>query len=494
MNRPLLSSFILVAVFLSACGGSGGGGGGTPSSSNPASGPTGGTPGTPPATTLSLQGTVATGLAVPNTVVSAKCVTGQGFATTAPDGSYRINIVGGSLPCVLEASVPAGFGTLHSLAYGSAGGSSVSVANLTLLTELVTARVLRRLPSTFFSAFDSTTAQTLITQAQVRAAQSEVMQTLVNLPTLNALADWIATPLIAATAANPTGGDAQDQLLDLVRDRFTPANFALLVQGLSSQLDLSQIPVNMTLRLNTATGIRFFPLPFPKRINGFPDMDPTTIGTEASMAFWPLVAGIDYYSGYFYTQARGLVVGDLPLSVMPIRLQSWIARESIQGRSTGYVNDNSCSLNVVESIVGPQVIVSVGGYTFAATIDGAPNLVINGSFARGDGFTAIASQRTTGVVSTTRGVEMHVQDTRMLVAPGGTPYDAGVSITIYSTYDPFSIFTERYKTEVRVTYSVPNTEPFNSAIYPIQTFQYLCVDQNITTPPTGWDGPASSAN
>ena len=133
-RTALIACLIAASALLSACGGGAGG-------SSPAGV-------TPDVASVALSGTAAGGLAIAGATVIAKCQSGSGTATTASDGSYQLNISGGSPPCVLEVINPADSKKLHSLAVG--GGVT---ANITPLTEMLTARVLGSEPSTFFAAF-----------------------------------------------------------------------------------------------------------------------------------------------------------------------------------------------------------------------------------------------------------------------------------------------------------------------------------------------------
>ena len=114
-----------ISIVLAGCDGGGGGG-------------------TNPPVSLSLTGVAATGLAIPSANVSVKCQTGTGSATTTASGSYSVAISGGVLPCMLEVINPADNTKIHSVATGS--GTS-AVANLTPITELVAARLLRQDPA-----------------------------------------------------------------------------------------------------------------------------------------------------------------------------------------------------------------------------------------------------------------------------------------------------------------------------------------------------------
>ena len=193
-KRNLLA--IAATLGLAACGGGGG------DSSAPA------------ASSLKLTGVAATGSAIVNAPVQAKCGIGTGTATTQADGSYTIAIVGGSLPCVLEVT-PATGSVLHSVIDGS-GTGNVTV-NITPLTELVVAKAAAGAPANLFATFDSAAQAKLSTTALDAAVASviAVLQGAVNLSGVNPIKD----PLVV--------GNALDQKLDALQALLTAARTTL---------------------------------------------------------------------------------------------------------------------------------------------------------------------------------------------------------------------------------------------------------------------------
>lgn len=217
----------VVAGVLVGCGGGG-------SSSTPSS-----------ATDLTMSGTAATGKAIAGATVSAKCQVGTGTATTIADGTYNLVVAGGKLPCVLEITNPLDGSKLHTVATGS--GSS-TIANITPLTEMLTARVLRNEPVVFFAAFDAAVAASTITTAAVKAAQTDVGTILSGTVDTSSLGDFIATPLKAATQDNVTGGEAQDKMLDALREKFNAAQLTQVVTALANitnTADIKQVVANI---------------------------------------------------------------------------------------------------------------------------------------------------------------------------------------------------------------------------------------------------------
>ncbi len=164
---------------------------------------------------LRLSGTAATGLALAQAQISAKCQRGQGSATSLADGSYSLQIPEGGLPCVLRAQPADGSAALYSLAVGEGGQA---VANLTPLSDWVTVRVARGEASGLFDRFDATAAARL-NRDRLGAAQADVRSLLAGVADLRGVADLVSTPLRAATPAQPAAGDAQDRMLDEIKKR-----------------------------------------------------------------------------------------------------------------------------------------------------------------------------------------------------------------------------------------------------------------------------------
>ena len=222
-KQSLLASAVTLALV--ACGGGG-------SSDS----------GTPVVTALTLSGTAATGAAIANAPVSAKCGTGTGTATTAANGSYTIAITGGALPCVIEVRPTAG-AALRSVADGS-GGGSVSI-NITPLTELVAARMAGGSPADLFTNFDAA-AQAKVTPAAVSAAIAAIasaLQGVVDLTGVNPIRD----ALVAASGS--TAGNPLDQKLDALQLALAAAQTTLaeVVTAVSSS-GSSTAPVATILR------------------------------------------------------------------------------------------------------------------------------------------------------------------------------------------------------------------------------------------------------
>jgi hypothetical protein len=191
MKIKLLVS-TLAAAALSACGGG--------SDSQPS---------TPAATTptTKIAGTAAIGAALANATVQAKCASGSGTATTAADGTFSIDIPNAKRPCVLSVSTPDGT-TLHSVV--EAGSGMTATANITPLTELITASIAGKSTAEFFASFDEQ-AQAKLTTDGVSTALDNVKLILTGTVDLAGI-DPVKDTLVAAHGNTP--GNALDQKLD----------------------------------------------------------------------------------------------------------------------------------------------------------------------------------------------------------------------------------------------------------------------------------------
>lgn len=220
----------LTAITLAACGGGQGGGDDSWLRASPA-----------PAPALRIGGTVAVGQALAGVPVQARCAAGGGSTVSAADGRYQLALADATLPCVLQARAPGVGGgapvLLHSLAVAGkepATDAGVSLlSNITPLTELVLLRLARGPAADFFADFAPPLAQRLRPEA-LKAAQSDVSALLASTVDLSGLPDLIATPLRAATPAQPGGGDAQDRMLDELAAKLGPSRRAELQELLGS--------------------------------------------------------------------------------------------------------------------------------------------------------------------------------------------------------------------------------------------------------------------
>ncbi|RDK05047.1 hypothetical protein [Cupriavidus lacunae] len=197
----------IAAAALTACGG---GSSDTESSA----------PSTPKTPTTTIAGTAAVGAALPNATVQAKCANGSGTATTAADGTFTISIADATRPCVLSVVTPDGT-TLHSVV--EAGTGTAATANITPLTELITASIAGGSTRDFFSSFDAQ-AQAKLTTDVVSTAVASLKLILTGTVDLAGV-DPLKDTLVAAHGNTP--GNALDQKLDTLGAALTASQTSL---------------------------------------------------------------------------------------------------------------------------------------------------------------------------------------------------------------------------------------------------------------------------
>ena len=201
--RRLAAVFVPTAIALAACGGS-----------DDASDP----PGPVAPSVLSVSGTAATGAAIAAGAIDAKCSAGFGAGVSAADGSYRIEISDGSLPCILRVTAADGT-VLHSLASGS---GAAATANLTPLSELLVARLAGAAPASFFNSFDASR----VTSDELQAANTAVTELLQAAGIdMAGVGNVLTAALVAANGSTP--GNGFDQSLDALKAKLAASGTSL---------------------------------------------------------------------------------------------------------------------------------------------------------------------------------------------------------------------------------------------------------------------------
>jgi hypothetical protein len=135
------------------------------------------------------------------------------------DGSFTIDVTGGSLPCMIQAG--SGANALHSVIHGTGGGRTT--VNVTPLTELIAARVAGGAPQALFANFNAA-AQARVSTTAVQAAIIDVASALQGAVDLAGV-DPIRDPLVAASGSTP--GNGLDQKLDQLQGVLTSARTTL---------------------------------------------------------------------------------------------------------------------------------------------------------------------------------------------------------------------------------------------------------------------------
>lgn len=229
LARPL--AMAAAAAVLAACGG--GGGGAAPVE-----------PGAPQAS-LRISGTVAVGMAVPGAEVKVQCENGSGTAKTDLSGKYSTNIVGGTLPCMIQATgkVADDPVVMHSVAtvgsFAASSGYTDAVANVTPVTELVLAHTLGASPAVFFTSFlaQVTGMMEKLKESLERLAESRfrmIEQIRARVFAGYPQGDPFTSELVAATPENPGGGNEQDKALDALGDLVPPKALPVVVNQVAN--------------------------------------------------------------------------------------------------------------------------------------------------------------------------------------------------------------------------------------------------------------------
>ena len=230
MDHKIVRSRLAAAslVTLAACGGGGGGSGGTSAAGAAAPSAAGGD--------LTVSGTaVERSAPQAGAAVAVKCASGNGAATTGADGSYAAVIPNGVAPCVLELAGSAG--KLRSLVAAAAGGRAT--ANITPLSELLTAQVAGGSAAALFSTFDGAaqakvgTAAFAQAKADLEAALASKVQLAGLDPVTGAMPPGgaVAAALDALAATLATAGLTLDQLsATLLANQGSPAAVETVIQ------------------------------------------------------------------------------------------------------------------------------------------------------------------------------------------------------------------------------------------------------------------------
>ena len=169
-------------------------------------------------TSFTIAGTAATGLAISNGTVEAKCKTGTGSTTSNFDGTFTIEIANGAMPCMLRAVDPITKLELHSVAE-----SGAKRANISPVTELVTANLLGTVPATVFATFTSD-VQAKITTQSLESALKTVQAATVALGSDADMSNVDVMKVSLSAATELASGDANDKKIDALMSALAAAD------------------------------------------------------------------------------------------------------------------------------------------------------------------------------------------------------------------------------------------------------------------------------
>lgn len=226
--------FVFVVSLLAGLAACGGGGG----SSDVAN--------TPTPSSLTLTGVAATGAAISEGTVEAKCATGTGSSTTATDGTYSVVVTNGEAPCLLKATDPVTNST-----YYSAAEKGASIANISPLTQLVIANALGDSPETVYQNF-SATQQAKITSSSITTAVTRIQAASSALGTDTDVTgiDVMKGTLVAANGN--TAGNALDMRIDALVAALASADKR--ISDLEAQLKSANTSNDAISKMQTVAG------------------------------------------------------------------------------------------------------------------------------------------------------------------------------------------------------------------------------------------------
>lgn len=155
---------------------------------------------------VTLGGVAAVGAPIVGGTVQVTCAAGPSLnTTTSTTGGWQVTISGQTLPCAIQISG----GTVNAVAQATSYHSvamAFGIANITPLTDLITANLAGAAPAGWFSGL-SGSALRAITQNQINAALTNVSTALGLAGALNG-----QDPITAAF--NAVAGDVMDDLLE----------------------------------------------------------------------------------------------------------------------------------------------------------------------------------------------------------------------------------------------------------------------------------------
>ena len=194
MTAAFRTLCLVMGAALTACGGGGGAG-------------------------HTITGVAASGAAIAQGTVEAKCQVGSGTTTTGLDGSYSLTIPGGQGPCLLRATDPVTKTAFHSALEKDA---AAAVAHITPLSDLVVARALGAEPAAAFldpgAQFEKITPANLA--VGIEAAQQAVA-------VVGSALDVDPLKGRLKTATPQAQGTALDRAIDVIMATLAAADTAL---------------------------------------------------------------------------------------------------------------------------------------------------------------------------------------------------------------------------------------------------------------------------
>lgn len=162
----------------------------------------------PELSAFAVQGTAAEGLAIAGATVNMACVQGVGQAVTDANGRFSVAVVEARPPCLLEVTSPVTGQRYHGMLL------SGTRANITPVTEMISAASLGDQPTQVFNAANRETSLMSLNVDALTAGTAKVLAAtqVIAGAELSQAVDYIKGSFVAATSNLP--GDATDRKLD----------------------------------------------------------------------------------------------------------------------------------------------------------------------------------------------------------------------------------------------------------------------------------------
>lgn len=197
------------------------------------------------------------------------------------------------------------------------------------------------------------------------------------------------------------------------------------------------IPATSTVAVtvDSVSGPRTFTVPLATQIGTTQDTLPSNITGEASLALWPMVAGVNAHKDF----AGKLTADQFPAGIWPIYFKYTSKTSSDRTDPTSGTSSSNfaCSLNLVAG----ALVATVDGRTLSAPIDDLPTYTANsfGNPLTGEGYRVFVGPTLTDsyVLATKRSIMMLAEANNNYVDPKYGPKNAGPSMTLRASYEGF---------------------------------------------------------
>jgi hypothetical protein len=194
---------------------------------------------------------------------------------------------------------------------------------------------------------------------------------------------------------------------------------------------------------------------------------PSSITGEASLALWPMVAGVKAHQDV----AGKLTADQFPAGVWPIYFKYTYKVTTDRNDPDNYASNSNfaCSLDLVAG----ALVATVNGRTFSAPIDDLPTYTTDsfGNPIAGDGYRILVNSTLTSStyqLATARYITLLAETYTAYVEPNYGPKNAGPSLALTAVYSGFIAGSPAGSTTLYINATDTKTGVFT---------QYRCKDQ-----------------